>query len=506
VRVRTKLLLCTALILTAAIVLAFWWDYWAHREELMTFSRERVVALAESVERAIELAMLQERPQDVHTAVLAAARSGDIEIVAVMNPQGDVRAASPPDLVGRRLLPEAMQSYLVRIPYVFPDRTAAGEDVEAVIRPLLNRPSCYRCHDRKQAQNGYLYVAVSPRRINAILSSTLRQDLIAAAITVLVGVIALALLSDLIIARPISSLLGAMRAVEAGEARARVLVRGHDEFAQLAERFNAMVFQVEAARKEVDRAHQAEISRASQLATVGELAASLAHEIKNPLAGIKGAVQVLLDQAGPGHPHREIFEAILQQADRLGHTLRELLDFARPVPPQFGWGAVNDVVDRVSGLVGQDPAGARIVIEKDLAEDLPRVRLDEAQMSEVLLNIMLNAVQMMPDGGRVTVRTRRDGPDHVLVEVEDSGPGIPAHVLPQIFKPFFTTKHKGSGLGLAICARIVRDHGGTIAAGNGDGRGARFMVRLPIAGPEGPADEGKQGPVATEAHRIGGGR
>jgi hypothetical protein len=491
VRVRTKLLLCTALILTAAIALAFWWSFRTHRDQLLAFSRERVAALATSVERAIELAMLQERTQDVHSAVLAAAKSGDIEIVAVMATDGAVRAASPPDLVGHRLLPEKMETYLALIPYVFTDRTATGEIVEATIRPLVNGPACHRCHGTDQKQNGFLYVAVSPRRINALLATELRYSLIAATLTVVAGVCALVLLSDRLIADPIEALLGAMRAVQAGEARARVTVRGRDEFGQLAEQFNVMVARVEAARREVERAHQTEMSRAAQLATVGELAASLAHEIKNPLAGIQGAVQILLDQAGPGDSHREIYEAILQQVERLGHTLRELLDFARPMPPQFAMAAVNDIVDRVASLVGADPASARSTLNKDLAEDLPPVRLDEAQISQVLLNIMLNAVQVMPDGGRVTVRTRRDGRDHVTVEVADTGPGIPPEVLPRIFKPFFTTKHKGSGLGLAICDRIVRDHGGTLAVAIGETGGASFSVRLPIGGPRHAGEEGE---------------
>jgi hypothetical protein len=474
------------LILTAAIALAFWWNYRTHREQLLTFSRERVAAITTSVERAVELHMLQGDTAKVQSAVLAAANAADIEIVAIMTPSGEVKVASPPGLVGHRLLPEKMETYLALIPYVFTDRTAAGELVEAAVRPLANKPPCQDCHAKDQAQNGYLYVAVSPRRINALLAAELRYSLIAAALTVLAGILGLALLSDQIIARPIAALLGAMRAVETGEARARVTVHGRDEFAQLAEQFNAMVAQVEVARREVERAHQAEMGRAAQLATVGELAASLAHEIKNPLAGIKGAVQVLLDRTGQGDPHREIFEAILRQTDRLGHTLRELLDFARPMPPQVEAGSVNDVVDRVTGLVGKDPAAVRTTLVKELGEGLPPVRLDEAQISQVLLNLMLNAVQVMPQGGQVTVRTGHDGPGYVMVEVTDTGPGIPPEVLPRIFKPFFTTKHTGSGLGLAICDRIVRDHGGTIEATNGRDGGATFRVRLPVAGP-GPA-------------------
>ena len=495
-RVHTKLILCTALILTAAIALAFWWSYRTHRDQLQAFSRERVAALATAVERSIELAMLQEKRAEVQTAVLSAARAADIEIVAVMTPGGEVRWASPTDLVGRRLLAEKMETYLAMVPYVFADRTASGEMVEAVVRPLANEASCQRCHGTVQAQNGFLYVAVSPRRINEILAAELRESLIAAAITVLAGVLALALLSERLIAHPIASLLGAMRSVEAGEGKTRVSVRGHDEIGQLAERFNAMVVRVERARREVERAHRVEMGRAAQLATVGELAASLAHEIKNPLAGIKGAVQVLLDQAGPMDPHREIFEAILQQTDRLGHTLRELLDFARPMPPRFEAAGLNEIVERVAGLVGKDPAAGRAAIIKDLAGDLPPVRLDEAQIGQVLINIILNAVQVMPAGGQVTVRTRREDPGHVAVEVADTGPGIPPDVLPRIFKPFFTTKHKGSGLGLAICDRIVRDHGGSIEVANGEGRGATFCVRLPVGGPEPGAGDGAGGETA----------
>jgi signal transduction histidine kinase len=485
VRVHTKLFLCATLILAAAIALAFWWSYRTHRDQLLTFSRERVTALAISVESAIELAMLQGKVAEMQTAVLSAAKDQDIRIAAIMTPEGEVRAASPLALVGRRLLPEKLETYLALIPYVFADRTAAGEMVEATVRALVNKPQCQGCHGREQAQNGFLYVAVSPRRVNAILAEELRHVVIVAVLTLLVGAIALAFFSDRIIASPIGDLIGAMQAVEAGGAKARVTVRGRDEFAQLAERFNTMVARVEEAQREVARAHQAEMGRAAQLATVGELAASLAHEIKNPLAGIQGAVQVLLDQAGSSDPHREIFEAILQQVQRLGHTVRDLLDFARPTPPQLASGILNDVVERVAGLVGKDPAAARTTLVKQLLDDLPAVRMDEAQIGQVLLNLMLNAVQVMPDGGQVTVRTERDGADHVMVEVIDTGPGIPKKVLPQIFKPFFSTKHKGSGLGLAICDRIVREHGGTIEAVNGGDCGARFCVRLPIAGAAG---------------------
>lgn len=218
-----------------------------------------------------------------------------------------------------------------------------------------------------------------------------------------------------------------------------------------------------------------------RMSAVGNMAAALAHEIGTPLGVISSnAEMLLLDCVDDGH--REDLEVILRETERIHGLVRQLLDFSRPEAPDMDDVDLAQVVGRVQGLVHHTAhkQGTELVVETQ--EDLPAVRGDRDQLEQLVLNLVMNALQSLGRGGRVAVRVSAGERGGVALEVEDDGPGIDPTVLPQIFHPFFTTKPNGTGLGLAVCKRIVEQHVGSISASHGEERGAAFHVWLPGPG------------------------
>ncbi len=221
--------------------------------------------------------------------------------------------------------------------------------------------------------------------------------------------------------------------------------------------------------------------RSEKLATVGRLAAGLAHEVGNPLGAIAGYADLALARLprGADPDLQDALARIAAAAARIDRTVRDLLDFARPAPAAMAPVDLRAAVDAALRLARVQSRFRGVEVALDLPPDLPRVVADEHQLSQVFLNLLLNAGDAMGGAGRVEIGACGD-PGGVAVEVRDSGPGIPPADLPRIFDPFFTTKDpgQGTGLGLAICHRIVEDAGGDIQGGNAEGGGARFKVRL----------------------------
>jgi signal transduction histidine kinase len=228
------------------------------------------------------------------------------------------------------------------------------------------------------------------------------------------------------------------------------------------------------------------------------MAAGLAHEIRNPLGAIKGAAQLLLpaaDEAPPPPPasdSREFLSIIVEEANRLNRVVSQFLDYARPYRGEPAPLDVNEVVRKTAQLVTPPPlpdgAGAPPVeVVLSLGDDLPRVRADAEQLRQVFLNLAINAVQAMTQGGKLTISTtvrksgRRSAQAQFLeVRFRDNGPGIPGPELKNLFIPFYTTKEKGTGLGLPISQRIIENHGGTIEVRSRLGVGSTFTVVLPV--------------------------
>jgi len=249
-----------------------------------------------------------------------------------------------------------------------------------------------------------------------------------------------------------------------------------DEFSSLAIAFNRML-------RELLHRHE-QLIQSEKMAVVGNLTSGIAHELNNPLNNIGLSVEALLDgfeemEAGQ---IRHILEQVSTQVDRASGTVRNLLDFTRKEHRVFTRLDINQALQETLKLVENERRLAGVELSLQLGEDIPAVRGNPRGMEQVFLNLLLNAIQALGDGGRIEASSRCEG-GRVIVEIADDGPGIAAEHLDHIFEPFFTTKDpgRGTGLGLSVSQGIVQEHGGTISVTSQPGQGTRFTISLPIA-------------------------
>ena len=300
------------------------------------------------------------------------------------------------------------------------------------------------------------------------------------------------------ISRPIHAVSEAAYRVAQGDYAQRVDVTAPDEIGQLAANFNTMTGELVRAHQELRdwaatlerkveertaqlRAMQAQLVQSAKMAGVGELAAGVAHEINNPLTGVLTNSSLMLEDLPFDDPRREELQTIVDETLRCRKIVKGLLDFARQTRPQKVALLLNQVVEDVLALVRNQAAFRSIAITSELDPTLPPVMADGDQLRQVVLNVILNAADAMPNGGQVWIASRLDpAGQSVELSITDTGVGIPAEIRDRLFEPFFTTKKTGTGLGLSIAYGIVEQHRGTIRVDSVPGRGTTFVVVLPL--------------------------
>jgi signal transduction histidine kinase len=286
----------------------------------------------------------------------------------------------------------------------------------------------------------------------------------------------------ILVQRPLVELQEKIARARAGDLTVKVSFAGRqDEIGELGRDFNHMVEQLRKSRERTEELYNAHISQAAHLASIGELAAGLAHEIKNPLAGIRGAIEIIAAELPPNHPNRDVMDEVQAEVMRINRILVDLLNYARPHPPQIHRADLNRTVEHVITLARQQITSQPIEIAFAPAANLPEVEHDPTQVQQLVMNLILNGIQAIDGQGHVSVRTYPEGSHRVCIVVQDSGRGIPAEHLPNIFKPFFTTKGQGTGLGLSLAKRIVEAHGGRIEVTSKVASGSSFTICLPVA-------------------------
>lgn len=278
----------------------------------------------------------------------------------------------------------------------------------------------------------------------------------------------------------VNTLLEATRKLKGGALDHRVAAL-KDEFRELASSFNEMAGSLQEQMKKMQRTEQ--------MVVAAELAAGLAHEIKNPLAGIKVAMNVLAQEATISEEDREVLGKVVGEVSRMEALMKSFLNFTKPPTLHFAPVRVNDLLNSTLAFYLQhhslSPGKSNTIeIVKDL-QPLPAIEADAMQLQQVILNIVLNAIHAMPTGGTLSVRTSHERDRRsIRIEISDTGKGIKAEVIDDIFQPFFTTKAKGTGLGLAISRQLVEQHGGSIGAMNNQGDGCTFVIHLPVTSVE----------------------
>lgn len=226
---------------------------------------------------------------------------------------------------------------------------------------------------------------------------------------------------------------------------------------------------------------QAQLVNQERLAALGQMSAAVAHEIKNPLAGMRGACEILVDGYEEGDARIELGREMLRQVARLDRSVQDLLAFARPPAVKPVPSDIHLIIQRVLRLISEDPLAEGIAVHRSYSQELPALDVDPQLMEQVLFNILINAFQSLDNSGCVSIVTEPDG-DHALIRVRDDGPGIPGEIVSRVFEPFFTTRTRGTGLGLSIVRSIVETHGGAVSVKTrfDHGRGTEFVISLPM--------------------------
>jgi signal transduction histidine kinase len=227
--------------------------------------------------------------------------------------------------------------------------------------------------------------------------------------------------------------------------------------------------------------------RAEQLATMGQFAAGIAHELRNPLTAIRSTIQYLENEFDQGTDQRKLAHDILDEVDRLNNIVGNLLSLARPAESNPEEIDIRQEIERCANFIETKAKSQNIKLETDFEKDLPKLRFDPAEFRQVLLNVMMNGLQAMPEGGLLLIKAcclvenSIAGSERMLIQIEDEGSGIPANLRQKVFEPFFTTKVAGTGLGLAICNSIVKRYNGEIWIEQAGSGGAEVKISLPIS-------------------------
>ncbi len=374
-----------------------------------------------------------------------------------------------------------------------------------IVQPIYNEPACYTstCHVHKKEQK--VLGLIEANLSLAVLDKSIKQQGIAITIYVLafLFVISIVLCTILwnLVSTPVSLLAKGMERVAGGDLDYTINVKGKDEIAELASAFNAMTSDLKKTKNElmdwgntlekkvqekteaIQRA-QAQLIHSEKLASLGRMAAGVAHEINSPLTGIVTFGHLLLKKFPPGTQEREDIEVIIDQANRCSTIIKGLLGFARASAAEKALTNINDVLHSSINIVRNKADFFDIKLITDFDPALLRVKADSSQLQQVFLNMIMNAADAMDGKGTLTLITRNiseDNRDFAEVIFRDTGPGIPEENLEKLFEPFFTTKPvgKGTGLGLAVSHGIIQEHGGKITVKTSLNEGSSFHVKLP---------------------------
>jgi hypothetical protein len=435
------------------------------------------------IERSIASAMSTGNTRDVQAILEMVGGDPRLSGVRIFHPDGRVLKSSEPHEIGRRVDPHNLATFLQGQGYnIF--RSSTGSEVMAVVRPIYSEQRCTPCHGAGRRVLGVLNLDLPLAEMEAQLLESSQLFGITMLTIVLLLTSGISLIFHRFVRQPLQVIAVKMAQVEEGDLSVVLEPQVDDEVGRLMVSFNSMVDRLRVANDEVQACHYQQMERADRLASVGEMSAGIAHEIKNPLAAISGAVTVLADDFAENDPRREIVSKVLEQIARLDKAATDLLFFGRPGKPSFEFVDTNALLNKTMFFVSQHPEARNVHQSKEITRNLPPVWVDEKQLQQVFFNIIINGIQAMKDGGTLLLQTElveEQGKEFVRVLIGDSGPGIKPEDLEKVFTPFFTTKTQGTGLGLAICRQLMEQQGGTLEVKSRFGEGTRVAIYLPVS-------------------------
>ncbi|MDT8324047.1 MAG: ATP-binding protein [Bacteroidota bacterium] len=388
-----------------------------------------------------------------------------------------------------------------------------GHRVLGLIAPIQNRPGCSsapcHAHPPEQTVLGVLDVQMSLEETDAHVASMQNVALLASLITFLILTAASAVLIYFFVHKPVKALIAGTGALAAGDLEHTIELDRRDELGQLVKAFNSMSEELRRAKstlvewsntledKVAEKTQQlnqvqAQILHMEKMASLGKLSSIIAHELNNPLAGILTYARLIEKRIGKGETSPEQcakmekeINLIADEARRCGDIVKNLLFFARGREGEYRQADLNEVIDKSIKLVQHKINLYEINLQVQLPQDVLLATCDQNQVQQATLAIIINAIEAMPDGGRLRITLSREG-GNAVIRIADSGIGIARENQQRIFEPFFTTKEEGhgTGLGLSVAYGIIQSHGGSIRVESSPGKGTEFAITLPIHGPE----------------------
>ncbi len=466
--------------------------YYREQQLLTSQTRQFGIQLGDIITDGITHAMQSNNPLMIGQIITKFSEQETIIRLQIVNSVGEIRYDSAGTNIGNIFQQtdsgcvECHQSSASERPQAITlDLTP---NILRIATPIYNEKKCHTCHDPQKEIIGVLEVCLSMAKTESQVRQNARFMILSTVVTVLLVTAAISVFMFLMVSRPVKTLVDTMRQAQDGDLDVRVAPRGGDELGVLGRSFDAMIGRLDETSTEVARLHREQMTRSERLASIGEMAASVAHEIKNPLAGLAGATQILSRSFGPDDSRYPVVQEMLKLTDRLDKTIRDLLSFARESEPNWVRANLNDVVEETLFFIRREEGKGSEGVVMDLDPEIPEVPMDPQQLQQVLLNLIINARHAVGPGGRVTVSTSsvpslraaegEVGGPCVEVCVRDDGPGIAPEAQVEIFKPFFTTKNQGTGLGLPISRKIVEAHGGVMHLESAPGQGSAFYVWL----------------------------
>jgi two-component system NtrC family sensor kinase len=512
-------------LLLSAMLLIFgllgFWTVHLHRQHLEAATLQSAERMSDVIRRSTSYSMMRNDREGLYHTIATMADEPGIVRVRIIDQEGRISVSSTPAEANQLVDKQAEACYgchsqsqpLTRLNR--PDRfrifrDASGQRILGVITPIENQPECANaaCHAHPAAQRilGVLDTNLSLAHTDAQLAQSSWQ-LFAFTALALVAVACLSWMFILyLVDEPIQRLRAGTAELAAGNLGFQIPAKASDEVGDLARSFNQMSVELRDANNEIvawtrtleERVAQktSELSRAHEhvlqvekMATIGKMAAVMAHEINNPLAGILTYSKLLRkwltrgDIDTPEHKAdaEQSLDLIAAESKRCGDLVKSLLTFSRTAPLNKQTVELSQVVDRCVRLVQHQLDMAAVQLHVDMPKELPLMQCDPAQIEQVLLALIMNALDAMPRGGNLWI-TEHVSDLAYVVSVRDDGSGIAPEILPQIFEPFLTTKEtgKGVGLGLAVSKSIIDRHGGEIAVQSELGKGTTFTISLPV--------------------------
>jgi two-component system NtrC family sensor kinase len=513
----------------------------SHLTRLVSANADRI---AETIRYATRDAMMRDNPQEVRWMIESIAAQPGISRIRIFNKLGRIRTSTDPAEIDTQVDMRAEQCVVCHqedrplhrldsVDRVRIFRPPGGERILGIIAPIQNEPSCSTAachrHDASQQVLGVLDVQLGLGVVDQEMAASERQLTVGITMAVAAMLLLAALLMWRLVLRPIRRLTLAMQRVSDGDLSARVQVHSRDEIGAMMAAWNTMTDQLGRARleleqwgatlqsrvdektRDLEQAHQ-RMLLVEKMASLGKLAAVVAHEINNPLAGIRTYARLLLRRSAPpaappgesppAPPQDEstaALRAIEEEAGRCGNIVRNLLMFSRSPGARLAEEEPGPLVERCAFLLRHQAEMKGVTLGTEVSPGLGRLVCDASQVQQMILALAMNAMEATPAGGSVTLSARPEGTGAVLV-VSDTGTGIPPEDRDRIFEPFYTTKREGSGagvgLGLAVVYGIVQRHGGRIEVESSPGRGSTFTIHLPQRPPVLP--EGTH----QEAHEV----